>query len=241
MKERILGVDIDIIDILGVMSRMANFVNASGQHYVVTVNPEFVVAAQKLLEFRDVLNKADIAICDGVGLRAVSGGKLIRVTGVDLVEKILAEKSEANFKVFLLGGYGNVAERLKDKYPTNIVGFDGGGLVDPKNWLLSDNEAVINNINNSGANIILVAFGQVKQEMWISKNLSSLPNVKVAIGVGGTFDYLSGVVKRAPAWMRVVGLEWLFRVVREPRRIGRIWNATVKFIWLIVKSKFLIL
>lgn len=237
MKIEILGVYLDQIDMTGTIEKISAWLRDEKQRFVVTVNPEFIVAAQKRQEFKDVLNKADIAICDGVGLLVASGGKLTRVTGVDLTEKIFSINS-AETKIFLLGGYNDVAKKLKDKYPNaNIVGAESGGLIDWQSWMLRDNEQIVNKINESGANILLVAFGQVKQEMWIAKNLTKMPNVKVAVGVGGTFDYLSGAIKRAPAWMRAVGLEWLFRVAREPRRIGRIWNAVVIFNWLIIRNK----
>jgi N-acetylglucosaminyldiphosphoundecaprenol N-acetyl-beta-D-mannosaminyltransferase len=96
---------------------------------------------------------------------------------------------------------------------------------------------VIKKINDSGANILLVAFGQVKQEIWIKDNLPLMPSVKVGIGIGGTFDYLTGKIKRPPAWLRRVGLEWSYRLIIMPSRAGRIYNATVKFTWLVLKEK----
>ena len=102
------------------------------------------------------------------------------------------------------------------------------------------NEQIINNINNSGADILFVAFGHNKQEKWIYENLAKMPSVKIAMGVGGAFDYISGKIKRAPCWMRKIGLEWMYRLMRQPQRIIRIFNATLKFIWLFIRYKFTI-
>ena len=127
---------------------------------------------------------------------------------------------------------------MKDKYPeAQIVGAEDGGKLKSGEWVLEENNKVIENINNSGANLLLVAFGQVRQEMWIDKNLPLMPGVKVAIGIGGTFDFLSGQIKRAPKWMRSLGLEWLFRLIKQPSRIGRIWNAVIVFGWKVLREK----
>ena len=233
MKIEILSVKIDQINLSESIKKITDFLNSTKQHYVVTVNPEFVVEASKNEEFKQVLNNASLSTCDGIGLVLVSGGKLKRVTGVELTESLLLEKG---VRVFLLGGEEGSGEKLAAMHSNIIVGFERGGKINQENWELDDNKKVIEKINSSGANILLVGFGQVKQEMWIKNNLSKMSGVKVAIGVGGTFDYLSGNVRRAPKWMRGLGLEWLFRLITQPRRIGRILNATVKFLWIVIRG-----
>jgi len=235
MKLKILGVGLDVMNITESIGKISGFLKSENQHYVVTVNPEFLVAAQKNPNFKTVLNQASLAICDGVGLVLASGGQLKRVTGVDLSEKLLAGEI-SGCKIFLLGGAGENAKILMTKYSPIVVGAETGGLVNSQTWLLDNNEIIIRKINDSGANILLVGFGQVKQEMWLSQNLDKLPNIKVAMGVGGTFDYLSGHTKRAPKFIRVMGWEWLFRLIIQPRRFGRIFNATIKFVWLLTFS-----
>jgi N-acetylglucosaminyldiphosphoundecaprenol N-acetyl-beta-D-mannosaminyltransferase len=96
---------------------------------------------------------------------------------------------------------------------------------------------LVDRINRSGANVLLVAFGVPKQDFWITRHAAQLTNVRIAIGVGGAFDYLSGRIRRAPAVFRRMGLEWLWRVVQEPRRIPRILNATVVFLWTVLRSR----
>ena len=100
-----------------------------------------------------------------------------------------------------------------------------------------ENEEIVKNINESGAGIIFVAFGMGKQEQWINENLSKLPNVKIAMGVGGSFDYISGIVRRAPCFLRKIGLEWLYRLVKQPTRLKRIFNATAVFTFIALKNK----
>lgn len=236
MAINILGVKIDNIDLKESLKKIDDFLNSGNQHYIVTVNPEFIVEAQKNEKFKEILNGSSLSICDGFGLVLASGGKLKRITGVDLSEELL--KGQINSaRIFLLGGAGENAKLLMAGYPQTVSGAEAGGIVNKKNWLLDNNEIIIKKINDSKANILLVGFGQVKQEMWLSKNLEKLPHIKVGIGVGGTFDYLSGHIKRAPKFLRLLGLEWLFRLFTQPKRISRIFNATIKFLWLLTFSR----
>jgi N-acetylglucosaminyldiphosphoundecaprenol N-acetyl-beta-D-mannosaminyltransferase len=163
---------------------------------------------------------------------------LERVTGVDLTLELLSGKCP-QAQIYLLGGAPGVAEAVKIKYAReNIVSAEDGGKLLGNNNELENNQAILDRINNSGANILLVAFGQIKQEMWLAENLPKLPNIKIAIGVGGTFDYLSGRAKRPPQWLRNLGLEWLYRLIKEPKRWKRIWNATAVFSWLVFRKKY---
>jgi len=100
-----------------------------------------------------------------------------------------------------------------------------------------DADQIIQAVNTSGAKLLLVAYGAPKQDLWIAKHLSKMPTVRVAIGVGGTFDFLSGTIKRAPRWLRSLGLEWLWRLILQPWRIKRIWTAVVIFPMLVLMSK----
>jgi len=243
MRLKILGVNIDKISLPEVLDKISELIAGESQHLIVTINPEFIVEAQKNQGFAKALNSATIATCDGAGLqwaaRFLYGESIPRVTGVDLVQELLKSKAGDN-KIFLLGGAEGVAAELRKKYPRNIVGAESGGRLNKvkESWILEDHDNIIKRINDSDANIILVAFGQVKQENWIKDNLPLMPSAKVGIGIGGTFDYLTGKVKRPPAWMREAGLEWLYRLIVMPRRVGRIYNATMKFTWMVLREKF---
>ena len=214
-------------------------------HTIFTPNPEFIVKAQKDEYFKKVLNAGDLNLCDGMGLQIFTGIK--RVPGVDFMLEVCKLAAEQNRGVYLLGS-GNdevvkkTAEELQKKFPSlKIVGYDKGPMIDElriKNYeLCADCIAKINEVQ---PDILFVAFGMGKQEKWIYENLSKMPSVKIAMGVGGSFDFISGKVKRAPLFLRRLGLEWMYRLIQEPRRFGRIFNATAKFTYLVLKSKFLI-
>lgn len=242
MSVEILGVNISNINIAETLEQINEMLSGTTGNLIATVNPEFVLAAQKNIEFKIVLNSAAIAIADGTGIiwagKLLKKTKLTRVTGVDLCLELLKGKCP-EAKIFLLGGASGVADAVKAKYPDAwIVGAESGGELIEANWELEDNQAVVDRINKSGANLLLVAFGQVRQEMWIAKNLDKLPNIRVAIGIGGSFDFLSGKIKRAPKLLRALGLEWLYRLIKEPKRWRRIYDATIKFPLLIMKEKF---
>jgi|SRR6185295_1324304 len=150
-----------------------------------------------------------------------------RVTGTDLLAHFLAT-SQA--KIFLLGGAAGAAKNLAANFP-HIVGFYDSVVT------LENSAEICALINSSQAEVLFVGLGSPKQEFWIAENLKQCPNIRFAMGVGGAFDFLSGVQKRAPSWLRSIGLEWLYRLIKEPHRFSRIWNATVKFFLLTVREK----
>lgn len=241
-KVEILGVKIDNLSLQEVLEKVNQFLVSKNQHYIVTPNPEFLVAANKDRNFKEILNFADIACADGVGLIKAAkslGKRLQRVTGVDLVWAICELAEQKNYPVYFLGAPDLVAaataEILQQEFPNlKVVGAESGGeIIDPRQTDLD----LLNRINDAKPKILFVAFGQVKQEKWIFYHLDQLPSVKLALGVGGTFDYLSGVVSRAPAFLRHLGLEWLYRLIRQPSRWRRILKAVIIFPLLVLISK----
>lgn len=237
---KILGVKISNIDYQETLKEISQFLKSTNKHYIITPNPEIVLYASNHPDFQEILNQADLALPDGIGLifaARLKGKKLKqRVTGVDLIDKLLRKKSD--YKFFLLGGLPGVGERVKNKYSeANIVGIDDGGIIDKQGR--GDRDQIIREkINLSQANILLVAFGHPKQERWVRKNLEQLKTIKVAITVGGTFDYLSDNIKRAPKLLRKVGLEWFYRLFYEPKRFWRIIQATIIFSFRILLEIF---
>ena len=238
MKKYILGIKIDDVDIDQATKIVEGWLSKPGKHYIVTPNPEFIMMAQNDQGFKKILNDADLSIPDGIGLN-LFGGIKNRITGVDLMEKLIALSSEKAYTVGFLGGEKGVAkrlvERLKKQYPNLTVRYAIEGPVIPaKAGIYTNKDLWIPDlVRDDKVDILFVAFGQGKQEKWIASNLEKIP-VKVAMGVGGTFDYLSGEVMRAPKLIRDLGLEWLFRLIREPWRIKR-QVALLKFIWLMLK------
>ncbi|MBI5421560.1 WecB/TagA/CpsF family glycosyltransferase [Candidatus Peregrinibacteria bacterium] len=151
-----------------------------------------------------------------------------RVTGTDLMKRIATLSGSKGWSLFLLGAREGVAEAAIQKLTiaapeASFVGCFQGSP-DP-----SDDAEVLRRIHLAQPQILFVAYGSPAQEFWIRRNLPLMPSVRVAIGVGGAFDFHSGMVRRAPALLRKVGLEWLWRLIREPRRFKRIWRATVTF------------
>lgn len=232
---------------------------------VATAYSEFFVRAQKDERFKDVLNKADLVTPDGISVLAANwfnneargkcffkkislgwqvGSKILRseigrpVTGVFLFDSLTRKAVDRGWRVFLLGGLPGTAQRVSEKlkrdYPGMLVEFDEGERVVGSK--ASENERVIEKINRFKPDILCVAYGPVKQEKWIFEHRGKL-KAKLAIGLGGTFNEYLGDVAAAPEWMEKMGLKWLWRVIKEPKRLGRIWRAVVVFPWLVYTSK----
>ena len=250
MKLSILGVQIDNLSKPEVLKKVEYFLDSDKQHYIVTPNPEFLVAAQKDEEFKNILNNADLAIPDGFGLKIASRilhkQKINRFAGVDLMIKICELATKKNKSIYLFGAGESVAQKtakeLKKQFPKlKIAGAESGGKISNFQFLISNTDlnksSNLAKIKQADPDILFIALGQVKQEKWIAQNLPKLPSIRLAIGIGGSFDYISKKTPRAPKFLRILGLEWLFRLILQPKRIKRIWNAVVVFIWLILKQK----
>jgi len=235
---QILGVRLDNVKVNEALERVRGFLFDNQQHLVASVNPEMLVLAQKDLEFRQVLNKSDLNIADGTGVVFASyflGAPLPqRIPGVDFVWQLceLAEKEDK--KIFLLGGGNGVAavavSEITKRFPNLKIASGGDNLK-------FDDPTLIILVNNFAPQILLVAFGHGRQEKWLAKNLAQLPSVDVGMGVGGTFDFMAGRVRRAPKFFRVLGLEWSWRLITQPWRLKRIFTATAHFCYLVVKSR----
>lgn len=249
-KIAILGVKVSNVSRNEAVEMCRRFLFDGAQHIIATPNPEMAVLALKDAEFAGIFDKADLCLPDGIGL--ILAGKLFgtplkeRVVGSDFVWN-LAELAEKEGKsVYLLGASEGVAkkagEKLKEKYPNlKIAGAESGGDVSDmlRGTLNTTCQGcpLTTKINSTRPDILFVAFGQVKQEKWIAENLRKLPSVKIAIGIGGTLDFIDGNAKRAPMFIQKIGLEWLWRLILEPWRAKRIWNATMVFGWKCVLRK----
>ncbi len=224
------------------------------RYYIVTPNPEIIVYATKHAGLKDILNNARLALCDGMGVFIASkilGKSLVaRTTGVDLMESLCREVSKKPITVGFLGGRGKVAEltaeRLVSKYPGLKVSFAVEELpilgakqqeVSRIKYLVSSGNEKIQNTRYKIPNtdILFVAFGFPKQEEWMKEHIGKIP-VRVAMGVGGSFDYVSGKVARAPKVVRQSGFEWFYRLLKEPWRWKR-QLALFQFVGLLLKEK----
>lgn len=239
-RPTILDIPFDALTMGEVLEKIETHLKTGQQPlFIATPNPEMLLEARKNSEFRKTLQHTNLNIADGVGIilaaRWLKQPKLPgRVTGTDLTEKICEKFSHS--RIFLLGAAPGIAEKtakkLHQKYSTHIVGTDDGSAK------TENDENLRHKINAAKPDILFVAFGAPKQELWLARNLPHLKTIKIAIGVGGAFDFISGKTRRAPAIMRKLGLEWLFRLIIQPSRIARIFNATIRFPLAIIKNSF---
>jgi N-acetylglucosaminyldiphosphoundecaprenol N-acetyl-beta-D-mannosaminyltransferase len=215
-------VRVDCVDMDSALERIEQLIGRGGPHVVATVNPEFVMRAQKDREFARVLSESDLCLADGNGVVwamrrqgcAIDGP----VAGVDIVQPLAALCARRGLRLFLLGAAPGVAMELAARLRAANQGLEvsaHAGGPDPGHDL-----ETVHRIHDHRAEVLLVAFGAPAQEMWIDRMKNRL-GVSVAIGVGGAFDYLTGRVPRAPRWMRRARLEWLGRLIRQPWRIRR--------------------
>jgi N-acetylglucosaminyldiphosphoundecaprenol N-acetyl-beta-D-mannosaminyltransferase len=234
----ILGVAIDDVLMDEAIAAVARFIAEGGPHQIVTVNPEFVMEARRNRAFRRVLAAADLATPDGFGiiLAARWRGTPLRgrVTGIDLTERIAAEAARRGWSLFLLGAAPGVAERaaaaLQRANPGLRIAGCYAGSPRP-----SDEPPIRERILAARPDVLLVAYGHPAQDLWIARN-QPLLRVPVAIGVGGTFDELAGVVPRAPALVQRLGLKWLYRLIVQPWRWRRIMTAAPLFLWTVLRE-----
>ncbi len=233
---------------------------------VMTAYSEFFVTARSDYDFRMALEGADLVTPDGIGplaaikyqeslgghvptwkkflLGIITGWDILRgrvgepVSGYWLFKKLVAEAAGKGWRVFLLGGFGETAQNLATKLQTTNhklqimadAGSQSAGETEG-----AEDERVIEKINGFKPDLLFVAYGPAKQEKWLAKHKKDL-RVKVAMGVGGTFDEALGRVREAPAVMERYGLKWLWRLIQEPKRLGRIWNGVVVFPWLVFRE-----
>ncbi|MEI7749450.1 MAG: WecB/TagA/CpsF family glycosyltransferase [Candidatus Moraniibacteriota bacterium] len=202
---------------------------------IATINPEFLVCAYRDTAFADVLRSADIRVADGSGIvlaGLLSGFGVSRYPGADLMRFILSEGERTGASVFLatrkdgLSWYMDVREAVMATYPTIVL---DGADIDP------ESDTVPEGVRD--ASIVLCNFGAPEQELFVESLRARPGNIRLVMGVGGSFDFLTGKRKRAPRWMRSLGLEWLFRLVIQPSRVGRIWTSTVVFPFLCLSDR----
>jgi N-acetylglucosaminyldiphosphoundecaprenol N-acetyl-beta-D-mannosaminyltransferase len=212
---------IDKIDQL-ITSRRASSNTLSCQQ-IVTVNTEFVMAAQKNSEFRQTINSAALAVADGIGVvwatRFVGFPTPERITGTDTLVALAKRCAEKGYSIYLLGAAPGIAEQagvcLQALAPGLQIAGTYAGSPAP-----AEEDAIIERIHAANADILCVAYGAPAQDLWIYRNHSRLP-AALAMGVGGAYDFLSGHQRRAPHTMQRMGLEWLYRLYREPWRWKR--------------------
>ena len=218
----VLGVGFDDLTMDEAVETALGFTAARGARYVCTPNPEIVLAARTDAELAAALAGADMVLADGVGVTkaAVMLGTPLkaRVPGIDFAANVMARLAGRGGSVYLFGAKPGVAEaaaaKLAETYPGLVIaGTDDG--------YFTDDGPVIEKINAAGPDFLMVCLGSPKQERWMAGNASKL-NAGLMAGLGGSLDVLAGNVRRAPEAWRKLGLEWLYRVIKEPKRLGRV-------------------
>ena len=222
MRVNILGVGFDNVTMEQAVAEGVRLLRTEGVHYAVTPNPEIVEICRADPEAMEAVNGADLVLADGIGV--IYGAKLqktplkARVPGIAFAQKLMERMAQGGDTLYLLGAKPGVAEEaarnLEKQYPgLQIVGTHDG--------YFQDDGPVIEDIKASGAAVVFVCLGAPKQEKWMKKN-GAAPGARLLIGMGGCLDVFSGRVQRAPEVFQRLGLEWLYRVAKEPSRIGRV-------------------
>ncbi len=229
---RVLGVEVDIFDsgedVLACLDEPPD-----GSSHICYVNAHSLNLAYENRSFYDVLERADLVLNDGMGLRMAARmqGKRFpeNLNGSDFTIRVLRLAAERNWAVYLYGGYPGVAETARDRLVGEISGLNVVGVRDGYNDDAA--EDVIADIRRSGADLLIVALGQPRQELWLDENLA-LTGCHLGLGVGAFLDFVSGRVTRAPRWMNRLGVEWVFRLAQEPRRLwSRYLVGNWVFLW----------
>ena len=243
-KVDILGTQVSSIRSADLLAAFKSFIQQK-QFIQVAITPaNSILAAYKNKAVQNLYNISDYVLCDGVPVRwaaAFLNTPIVeRITGLDLLPDLVAFAAKENFSLFLLGASPGVGERLKEvilqQYPNcNIVGI----YVPPFMPVFdaTENKKMVDAVNAAQADIVLVSLTAPKQDIWIADNKSSL-HPAIYIGIGGAFEVMAGIAKRAPKWMHGAGLEWFYRLIQEPKRMYRRYliEAPV-FIPLVIRQK----
>jgi N-acetylglucosaminyldiphosphoundecaprenol N-acetyl-beta-D-mannosaminyltransferase len=230
----ILGIPVDILDTSQTLQRLEQFILSRRFHQIATANTDFLAKAMHDPELKHILQVADMVVADGMPLVMASRWLRVplpeRVTGADLVPRLAGMAAQKGYRLFMLGAKPEVAASAKARLESNYPGIQIVGCLSPPvgHVVTMDNETILRQIETARPDILLVAFGNPKQEKWIHMHRNRL-QVPVCIGVGGTFDFLAGSVARAPVWMQRSGLEWLYRFRQEPRRLWRRYRDDILF------------
>lgn len=205
--------------------------------WVVTVNPEILLSCRSRSAYAHAVRQANTRTVDGFGvwlLLRMFGKKTHRVTGADFAERVVAWAAEQRWKVGFFGGgrwhsTQAAADSMKKKYPAVQIVCEEGGIITRDGDEDAEAEEARYRLMMSELDVLLVALDHVKQEQWILKHLQDFPKLRLVMGVGGTFDFWSGTIRRAPTLFRAMGLEWVWRFMKEPERYKRIFRAVIIF------------
>lgn len=233
MKIDVMGVSFDNVNMEEALEKAKEILAGERAQYVVTPNAEIVYEAMHSEEFRELVNDAALVLPDGAGV--VLGSKILKtplkqkVAGVDFADRLLGHLAETGGSVYLLGSKPGIAELAAEKMLAKHPGLTVAGMAD---GYFKEEAPVIEKINAAKPDVLFVCLGAPKQEKFMQAHREEL-QVKLMAGLGGSLDSFAGTVKRAPKWMIDLSLEWLYRLIKEPKRFGRMLRLP-KFLWAVV-------
>lgn len=235
----ILGVKVDVVTMEQATQQTLHFMDEEGTHLVFTPNSEIIYAAYKDEELAKILNGADLLTPDGIGV--VHASKMLnkplaeRVAGCDLICHVMQRMAQSGKSVFLFGAKPGVAEEaaeiLRERYPGLVIAGTRNGY-----FTEQENDEIIAQINDAKPDLLLVCLGAPKEEFWIGRHAQQL-EAKVVVGAGGSLDVIAGRVERAPEKWQKLGLEWLYRLKKEPWRIGRMMALPIFALTVLFRGK----
>lgn len=236
MRIDVMGVGFDSLTIEEAVAKAKSLMAERRAAYVVTPNPEIVMVCREQPEAMEAVQAADLVLPDGIGV--IYGARILgtplksKLPGIDFISALMEDISKQGKRVFLLGAKPGVAEtageRLAARYPGLVIAGTQDGY-------FKDDAPVVEAVNAAQADLLLVCLGAPKQELWMRRNQSRL-NVGLMAGLGGSLDVFAGTVKRAPKAFQKLGLEWLYRLLKEPKRIGRMMKLP-KFLFACIGKK----
>ena len=244
MKVKLFNIEIDALSMRQTLDIVEDAVANDKHIHHTVVNAGKIVLMQKDKELEKSVNEADLINADGQAV--VWASKMLgsplpeRVSGIDLMEKLVKRSFEKGYRCYFLGAEEDVVSNLitlyKKKYSNNVIAGYRNGY-----FKKSDEKRIAKDISQSNANILFVAITSPKKEIFLNTYKKELKNINFIMGVGGSFDVIAGKVNRAPKWMQDIGFEWLYRVIQEPRRMFmRYLVGNTKFIFLVLKEFFLL-
>jgi len=241
---KICGIDIHNVSMEEAVDIIDGFIKERGVHYVVTPNTDHIVKLKRDPEFKEIYEKASLILADGMPIlwaaKFLGAPLQEKVSGSDLFPRLCEASARKGYKLFFLGGRPGAALKAAEVLGKRYPGIKIIGIYSPPHGFEKDAEEdkkILTLIRTAGPDILFVGLGAPKQEKWISAHYQEL-NVPVSIGVGVSFEFVSGMVRRAPLWMQKSGLEWLWRLMIEPARLWKRYLVDdMEFFWFVLKQK----
>ncbi|MBR1680691.1 WecB/TagA/CpsF family glycosyltransferase [bacterium] len=235
-QQKLLGYNIDLFNMQEAKEYVNSLIDAASSSHIVTINPEIIEFANKHENFAKILNEAELVIPDGIGIKIglkINGINIQRITGIGFARALIEDAAKNSIPIALVGAKPSVIEKvqvkLKEEFPDlNIVYAHDG--------YFKENSELHEDLKTSAPKILFVAMGVPKQEEFIYELKSILPST-LMIGIGGSFDVWSGEVQRAPEIWQKLGLEWLYRTIKQPERFKRIFPTLPLFVYNVIKER----